>query len=318
MITGVKIQGGYLVAALLIAPVLSAASVAPNFLPAGEIIVQRVFANQPLPKWENGFILARDGAENPAPQVYVFDRSGRPLRSHRVVLPDADRVILREAAISPKGTVAGAGTAVARDGRSAFFIAWLDSAGAIRQVARTSPFSAPRLCFTADETLWAAGREYLPDRNSKPEYDVLRRYGPDGRLVASLLPRSSFPESRWDPARDALLVSSGDRVALYSPVESVWVEISSVGEILSRVSGSCGVGEPGGLALTSSGSTYLSLRDKNSYTATPLCELDRQSQQWIRALVNGRPDQGGYIVGADGDEVIIYRGRGTLVRLRTD
>ena len=313
-----KFQSNDILAALLLVPMLAAGNGAPNLVSGEAIAIQHVFSDQPFPKWQNGFILARDRADNPVPQVYVFDRLGRLLRSHRVVLPDAERVILRDVAVSPKGTLAVTGSAFARDGAAATFIAWLDSAGSIAQVARTSPFASGRLCFADDETLWATGREYSPDYNSKPEYDVLRRYASDGRLLGSLLPRSTFPNSYRDPGMDALLICAGNRLAMYSRAASFWVEVSSSGEILTRLSAHPGECAPTGLALTSSGSVYLSAPGQGCDGTGPLRQLNRQSQEWTPVTLDGRSDSGGRIIGTDGVDLLVYRGRGTLVRVRAE
>ncbi|HXJ41892.1 MAG TPA: hypothetical protein VNH18_21625 [Bryobacteraceae bacterium] len=100
---------------------------------------------------------------------------------------------LTDLAAAPNGTYA-----VAASGNWAgSLILWLDEKGAVKKTVRTAPFTAMALCFAADGTLWAAGREYQEDglRNDAPGHNVLRQFDVNGTMLRSTLPVTSFAGS---------------------------------------------------------------------------------------------------------------------------
>jgi len=177
--------------------------------------------------------------------------------SSELAIPDAARVIVHDMAASPDGGFGAAGSAYSAGGAGTAFIAWLDPSGACKRIVRTYPFSARRISFTIDGTLWAFGREHTAEFEEVAEHNVLRRYGPDGFLLKSLLSRQSFPRyDRRHPMVGSFLVSSPDRLGLYSTAAKEWVEVSFSGDVLGRWKGA-EVPLVVGVALTPSGLVYL-------------------------------------------------------------
>lgn len=304
--------------------VLFAAPALPDELkPSGEVIeVRHDFSNQPVPKWENGFVLGREAAIDKevvtscaTPSIFAFDRTGTLVLSRQVSVPDATCVTVFDMAASADGTVAAAGRAVAQDGKRSRFIAWIAPSGAIQQVVRTDPFGANRICFSDDGVLWALGRELIEGTNDvKPDYDLVRRYGPDGRLLGSLLRRSSFPAGRKDPAIRALLASGAGRVGLYSTNAGRWIEFAPTGEVLVNTTTDPGAGEPVGLVMNSKGHPYVTWSELRT-AEDSVSRLDTQSGKWIPVTVNDMPEWRGILAGADGPDLLLHVKGGRFMRL---
>jgi hypothetical protein len=215
--------------------------------PAGtEVIISRDFVHQPLPKWENGFLVGF-GLEPPsAPPVYAYDRAGDRLFEAPLAIAGASRVRLRSMAASRDGRFAFSGLAENQPGTAAPFIAFLDRAGRITRLIRPEGGSARHLCFAPDGTLWAA-MSLLGARRDEPapEHDLLRAYSPGGELKLSLLPRSTFAafsegedghphpalDSRFMPSQ---LAAGESGIAFISPGYKQLVRLSPDGKLISR------------------------------------------------------------------------------------
>jgi hypothetical protein len=286
--------------------------------PVASSTVARDFGNKPIPKWENGYLVAFDNDEMPA-RVFAFSRTGTLVTEAKLSIPGAERVMLTGVAASPSGVLAASGTAQSEGGASAAFIAWISPSGAVQRVVRTSPFAAFWLCFDSNETLWVFGREVGADGHARtePQHDVLRRYDGEGRFLGSLLARDSFP--RYDqrhPVDRGFLVSSNDRVGLYSTAAREWVEVSLSGAILGRWKGA-DIGADfriTGVGIAADESVYLTVVPRSKGSRTTFYTLDKQPGAWLpvdsaQALGSG---QLGYILGTDRDLLVLRAAPGLV------
>jgi len=277
-----------------------------------------LLASKAMPKWSNGLFAIRDHADVPVPSVHLIDASGLVRRVTVLQLPDAARMIVTDVAVSPKGTLAVAGTAFANDGSTSSYILWVDSANKITQMARTSPYAATRICFTGDEVLWAAGREYTPDFETKAGSDIIRRYAPDGRLLGSSLPRSAVPTGGVsNPAANGFLVANNSQVVFYSARCRFWVALSLTGELMGSPHPVTQDIEATGLAITTSDSLYLSGNTKTDPKSFRLFHMDANSGKWAPVAIDGKQNVGGLLAGADGADLVLYTFRGTFLRVPT-
>jgi hypothetical protein len=185
--------------------------------PSKHVRVDREFTNQPIPKWQNGFFIARE-LFRPILFIFneqgskIFNEQGSKIREVQITIPGAGRVNLTDAAIAPNGKMAVSGAAISIEGAPAAFIAWLNQAGVIEQIVRTSPFAAYRLCFT-EESLWALGWELPPTGERQQLHNILRRYNAAGRLRNSSLSTESIGGlDSGHPSAGGHLISSGTRV----------------------------------------------------------------------------------------------------------
>ena len=274
---------------------------------------------QEIPKWSNGFFAIHDLAEVPIPSVHLIDANGLVRRLAVLQLPDAARMIVNDVAVSAKGMLAVAGTAFASDGSSSSYILWLDSANKIRQMARTSPYAPTRICFTDDEVLWAAGREYEPDFKTKAGSDIIRRYAPDGRLLGSSLPRSAVPtRGAGNPANPGFLVAGKSQIVFYSVRCGFWAALSLTGELMGSPHPMNQDIEANGLAITTSDSLYLSGNTKTDPKSFLLFHMDANSGKWAPVAIDGKQNVGGLLAGADGADLVLYTFRGTFLRIPTE
>ncbi len=237
-----------------------------------------------IPKWENGFFVRfeiPDGGTTPA--VYVQDADGKNVTTAVVAMPGAVENGLSDAAVSPRGEVAVAGGASWSDGRTTTFIQFISNAGKALQLIRTSPFTARRICFSADGTLWALGYELDSGGMELADYNILRHYGRDGVLIHSAIPRKSFfLPGHANPVSESYLATSGDRVGIYSNKSKEWIEVSSTtGAVVRRWAGLTLGPKSGviGAFLTSSGFAYISAENRETQVRTAH-KLDRSTGTW--------------------------------------
>jgi hypothetical protein len=189
------------------------------------------FAGQPIPKYDNGLLLARDSDHT---TLRTFGMNGAIRNVVRLSLPDATLIQAHGVAASPEGMMAVSASAKNSDGVRVSIIVWLDESGRTVRVVRTSPFEPFHLAFASEGTLWAAGREHEPDFRDKPDYGVLRQYDREGRPLRSVLAKSTFELPKGYPAASSFLVASSGRIVFYSETASEWVELSLLGEVIER------------------------------------------------------------------------------------
>lgn len=262
---------------------------------AGRVVV--------IPKWENGFFVRfeiPDGVTTPA--VYVQDADGKELAKAVVSIPDAVENGLSDAAVSPQGEVAVAGGASWADGRATAFILFISKAGKALQLVRTSPFSARRICFSADGTLWALGYELDSGGMEIADYNILRHYGRDGVMIHSAIPRNSFPlPGHSNPVSESYLATSGDRVGIYSDRAKEWIEVATAtGAVVGRWAGLTFRPKSRviGASITRSGFVYISAENRETQART-VHKLVRSTGAW--ADIHNISHR---IIGTDRDSVL--------------
>lgn len=240
---------------------------------SNQVFVSRNFMGQPVPKWENGYLVGFEFTPERSPTVYAYDRNGKRLFETFFEIEGAYRVVLRSMAASRDGRFAFSGFAENGSSERAYFIGFVDSTGRTIRVTKLDRIAARHLCFAGDGTLWAAVQAVVrhPDRNA-PDHEILRGYGPDGNLKFSSLLRSSFVATPEDPlqphpvddaqnAASQLSANDSEVVFMTSGFKEL-VKVSSVGKLLSRTR----MERPNnsyltGFALGAEGTVYLSTQE---------------------------------------------------------
>jgi hypothetical protein len=154
-------------------------------------------------RWVGGRIVLihRRGAQLPTgddDSVAVLDAEGRELfwRAPGKDFPEADRLAaVRDATVTPGGVVIVTGELWNTGGQRAQVLIYyrLSDRSVIRMV-RTSPIYCRRL--DADDAgTWCIGYDVPKQMAGTADYDILYRFSPEGRLVASYYPRSLYPLS---------------------------------------------------------------------------------------------------------------------------
>jgi hypothetical protein len=289
-----------------------------------ELSVNYSFGSRPVPKWENGFLVAYQTVREPS-AVFLFDRSGQLVLQTRIEIPNYGEIKIFDVAASPDGRVA---ISAGASGAGAF-VAWLNSSGSIERIIKDPAFPMMRLCFSADGSLWAMGH-FLDHSNHRPEdipdYATLRHYNRDGQLLHSTLPRNSFARRTWEePDELAKLVALRDRLGIYSRSANEWIEVSMTGEVIGRWKG---VNLPDhsditGVGLLSDQSVYVTAQGPSAVHPRQIgflgiFSLDKQSGEWkpFNLLNESGKKRPAMIYGADGDRFLIQTGPSTFTWIR--
>lgn len=289
---------------------------APLVKQEATVAIPRDFTGQRLPRFKNGLVLVYDF--NLA-KVWAYDRTGKTLLSLSLSVPNTVRMHITDIAAAPDGTVAVSASAFDGDGNGAPVIFWISPAGAVTRIVRLAPFSASRVVFANDGSLWAAGRIYRQEGvrfETAPEYDVLRHYDSQGRLLGSVVPNTTFASAPQNPALYSFLIGGQNRIGFLSLDAKEYVEVSLSGKMLGdwkiHTSLPFHVGDVMGAALTASGSVFLSLPphpDLNTpYQGPPLYKLDKASGalQPADLSVDTPVTKPSVLIGGDGDKLVFY------------
>lgn len=237
-----------------------------------------------IPKWDHGVFVRfeiPDGSTTPA--VHVQDSDGQQLMTAIVSMPDAVETQLVDAAVSSQREVAVTGSAKLSNGTASSFIMFISKAGKMLQLVPTLPFTAHRICFSPDGTIWALGFELDESGNEQANYNLLRHYGRDGVMINSALPRNNFSlPGHSNPVSPSFLTAGGDLVGIYSDTAKEWIEVSSAtGAVVRRWAGPA-LGPNGkviGAFLTSVGVAYVSSENRKTQVRTAQ-KLDRSTGTW--------------------------------------
>jgi hypothetical protein len=160
-----------------------------------------------VPKWERGRML---NVDLETATVFASNEYGQTTMQAHIWPAEASRVLVYDIAVSPGGTYAVNASAMDAAGASSAFLAWLDASGRIEKLVRTSPAAANALCFADDGTLWALMRVHDGKFEEVPDYDMLRQYDANGKLLRTALPRKVFP-SRDYPGDLSYMSAISDR-----------------------------------------------------------------------------------------------------------
>src|SRR5216684_3300699 len=79
---------------------------------AQDVWLNYSFPHRPVPKWQNGFLLAYQTHNEPS-AIFAFDRSGQMVLNKRIEIPGLGEILIRDTAASLNGqfAIAGSGTA---------------------------------------------------------------------------------------------------------------------------------------------------------------------------------------------------------------
>lgn len=91
-----------------------------------------------------------------------------------------------------------------------------------------------RVAFADDGTFWVLLRQVDPALNELEEYDMLRHYNANGKLLGLAIPRSTFPASKHSPIYSPSLAISHDTIAVYFDRPQTWMELSYDGVVKGR------------------------------------------------------------------------------------
>jgi len=185
--------------------------------------------------WSRGYLFhlaSDDGA------IGVYSTAGdvyQVAAQTRIALDGGKVLNYQDAAAGPSGTVfAATGSGLSADGGRTGLIAFFgpeSKAPVIVQLPGTAVF---RIVFADDGTLWALVRQYDSAFQELPEYNLLRHYDSNGKLLGAAVPRSSFKKTLDDrkvPMYIPSLTASHDTIGLYLDKVETWMELAYDGSM---------------------------------------------------------------------------------------
>src|SRR5215467_2569556 len=264
------------------------------------------------------------------PGVILYDRYGVVARQATVWLDGAKSVNVKDAAVSPSGSLVVAGWALNKDGAVATFIAEIGSDDRVRRIVRTTPFTATYVCALDDGTVWAYGFERDSHDMLVESAPRLRQYSFEKGRLKSMLDPSTLPDGQafretWRPAQgrylgEVSLRCNSQTVVLYhgGTGDLVEFDLKENSMQLTKVTAL-----PGhktfhimGFALTESGDIFASFHDASNLKApvSGLFRLRRDNSggaKWVAVpgtaglYLKDSPIQ--KLWGADGDSLVYSR-----------
>jgi hypothetical protein len=199
----------------------------------------------------------------------------------------------------------------------------LDPQGKSLRFIETDGYIPQSLAFDKDDNLWTLGWQrdaVLRDYESKQEYNLIRKYSQDGKLLGSYMPRHAmWPGKKSGPGSTGRgfwsMMAAKDRIAAlvhesHADNEPELLEWDLNGNMLTRTV------LPrrlyGGKAYTASGRLYA--RHRSTGTGHELKVLDTAIGTWTTVADNLPAElrSNGLLLGANGDELVYQFGPGNL------
>lgn len=287
--------------------------------PAGATDFSSVFRqqNRLMPNFSNGFLVSlpfQPGSPEAA-AVLIADSSGFVKKVPVPRLEGAVKIQLFAAAASRAQDLAVTGSMLDREGRFVSFLAVM--ADGKTTLVRTNPYSAERVTFAPDGSVWISvvrGDEGGGDDPRAGDFPVLRHYSRTGALLGTALPRSTLtglnPGESTGGEGLTELVSNKASIGFFVGTSKRWYSTDAQGEWVATPFTSTGQYVMG-VAYLDNGSVY-------THQVTPgnsemgLYRLDPSKGEWVPVPGSERDERGDCrvcsILGAHGDQVVYMGG----------
>jgi hypothetical protein len=300
---------------LLIAGVLQPAP--PETVYGGAVVL----GGQIVPLFQNGYLIYLHSPN----RLQVFRPDTQLAYEYEVPCP------------SPQGNCSVAGVTVTRKGIVALGIAYpapsgyasgirfVDQAGKEIRFVETGRYIPSQLAFDKNDNLWSIGWErdkWINGRETQEPYNLVRKYSADGKLIGEYLPRTLWA-SKHKPSIEARgywrMYAADDRVGVivddnFAERTPEWVEWDLNGTLLQRIPLA---GDPSSLgrAFGGNGKLYAQFRLTERGNQTELRVLESKTGKWLPARANLPEQVVGYLLGADGDQLVYRVAGGGNLRL---
>ena len=262
---------------------------------------------KPFPRMENGTVLTHSGYTNsPAPSLTVFRLTGTSPTAASLWPADSAVVSVHDACARAGHGAIAVVQAVNASEQRAWLVMSLDPSGRVESEFRTNPYVAHQVAVDGSGNIWTLGVD-SEAKEHKADYNIMREYSPDGQLLRSAVPRSTFA-TKLDPSVNvggtvgfSFLRARGPNIAAYIAQTCEWIEVAPDGQVVSRakVRMPANPGYPATypliLAVTQSGSVFL------QSAGFSVCKLDVQSGAC--STVN-EPKEA--LLGASGNDLLFY------------
>jgi hypothetical protein len=306
-------------------------ALAAQRLPHHTLDVQLDFSGREVrTTWVNGYLPRFKAAwEGARPVAWMLDRNGRTVITETEVwFPEALQAEIKAVTADVAGNLYASVRVFSKEKVGTGAISRLSPTGGPMLVIRTDDFLATNLAVTRSGQIWAFGLPILlqPKRTTTEEYMTIERFDSGGRLIARMVPRSSFgpnaiPNHNLGGGHPRFWGTT-TRVGLYTPVTGRWLEFDAeTGRILLDMDASPPAGTDGvkatlvELAMTDSDNrvyAFFTYAFPDQAHPRGLYELDRASGKWTRIPDRGPSEEYRGLFGADGDDLIFRAGTKTF------
>ncbi len=229
--------------------------------------------------WNGNALVLVENGQSEAPRIRVYKSDGTLGTTIGFRIPGARLINIYNGRFTRcgDGMIAVAGSAYDGNSQGAAFLAILSPDGARQTVIRTSPYVATTLAFSSDGVLWTAGRELVDGKEGPPNHPIIRRFGRDGKLLSSAMPRDGFSTARH-PVIASSLVASSDRVGWYSELAQVYIEFSLDGREFARYR--TDGRQASGIAICPDNTLVVNAFNDQPAREWEFLSLDRQAGRW--------------------------------------
>ena len=289
------------------------------------------------PKFDNGyFIQLNDYRGGMAPDGYqLWAPDGSLLYHIKIVAPDGTSAQVRDVAVDRDGTAVAAMWYGGYGGKGRVAgggITVVDPSGKQRLFIATDRWIPKHPGFGSDHSIWVSGTQLDPLRDGDAwdhvsrDYQLLRKYSGEGKLLGEFLPRSSFPPGLPPAEGLGWILAANDRIgAIMYPGQVAmfpeWVEFGLDGALIGRWRlGPDSTFDPtthnvtwqrDSLAFTTDGRLFTQSDDWTT-KSHQIIIFDRSTSSWQSADPVLKVPPGSYLVGTDGNNLAFERRSGAL------
>ena len=199
----------------------------------------RILQERGLYKWDkNGFLIhfLRDERN---PLIRIYTREGRLVCRISPIddIPEVQEMVLDDIALSKKGAVFVAVTALNAKYQLASALLQYDMDGVLRRIIKTDPFAVDKIAVDDENNIWLLGYDWKKFHRDTG-WALIRKISFTGVPLASALPRGLFPKE-IDPLRrqeprpsEPSLEVVGDKVYAWLPGAGQLFVLSLDGRII--------------------------------------------------------------------------------------
>jgi hypothetical protein len=193
------------------------------------VVFDSSFMNGPRtasPRWESGYLISREIETfvPDTPNVRLYDKSGRKVREASIWFQGAQRLLIKDAAVTSDGRIVASGIAEKPDGTAAPFIALTNLAGSVTNVVRTDGFYPANICVAPDSTVWSFGGTGYNESNRANPGAVLRHFDFQKGQIGAFISRSAYPTSPM-PDERAFIRCSSTQAVVYAAQVHEYIEM---------------------------------------------------------------------------------------------